>query len=266
MISANPAHRGGSCQCGGRCGEGHTASVELILNKTWPGSSIVRSQAHNCGCSRGVCPRRYHAAAGLVLGAMLIAHLATSALGVWPAQFQSAVNRIHRLGSALPWLEMTLIGLPMTVHVGMGLNSLRKSGLRPGVEKHHHGSDLRYWLQRMSAVVLLVFIAFHVLTLHRWAAGRFDPNNAFASTTQALRQFWSGQAVGAPANLLLAQFYLLGIAAAVYHLANGVSTSVDVFDLTPTPAMRQRVWHACIIIGIGLGCLGLIAWYAFLVR
>lgn len=197
---------------------------------------------------------------------MLIAHLATSALGVWPAQFQSAVNRIHRLGSALPWLEMTLIGLPLGVHIGMGLNSLRKSGLRPGVEKHHQGSDLRDWLQRMSAVVLLVFIAFHVLTLHRWAAGRFDPNNAFASTTQALRQFWIGQAVGSPANLLIAQFHLLGIAASVYHLVNGVSTSADVFDLTPTPALQQRFWHACFITGIGLGSLGLIAWYAFVVR
>jgi hypothetical protein len=102
------------------------------------------------------------------------------ALGAWPAQFQAAVNRIHRLGAALPWMEMILIGPPLAAHVEWGLNSLRKSGFGLGVSQHHHGSDMRYWLQRVSAVVLLAFVAFHVLTLHRWAGGRFDRNDAFA--------------------------------------------------------------------------------------
>jgi len=151
-----------------------------------------------------------------------VSHLFIGALGLWPALFQAAVDRIHRLDAALPWMELVLIGIPLGTHVGMGMSSLRKSGFKFGVDKHHHGSDLRYWLQRVSAVVLLAFIAFHVLTLHHWGGRRFDPRNAFASTTQALRNFWSGQGAGSPANLLIAQFYLLAIAAAVFHLANGV--------------------------------------------
>ena len=266
MTSANPTHRSGSCQCGGRCDGNQSANIELILNKSWPGPPSAKPSAHSCGCSHSVCPRRYHATAGLLLGGLLVSHLVIGALGLWPALFQAAVDRIHRLGAALPWVELVLIGIPLGVHVGMGLNSLRKSGFKFGVEKHHHGSDIRYWLQRVSAVVLLAFIAFHVLTLHRWAGGRFDPQNAFASTTQAHRNFWSGQGAGSPANLLIAQFYLLAIAAAVFHLGNGVSTSADVFDLTPTPSATRRLWHVCILAGVSLGVIGLAAWYAFAVR
>ena len=200
-----------------------------------------------------------------MLGGLLVSHLAIGALGLWPTVFQAAVNGIHRLGPALTWLELTLIGIPLLVHVGMGLNYLRKSGLRPGVEKHHHGSDLRYWLQRVSAVVLLGFITLHVVTLHRWGAGRFDPQNAFTSTTEALRHFWTGQGSGSRANLLIAQFYLLGIAAAVYHFSNGISTSADVWDFTPARSTRLRLWRVCTLAGVGLGALGFAAWYAFTV-
>ena len=255
-----------SCQCGGRCGGRQTGNITLALDRSPSDRPAGESRPGSCGCSHRVCPRRYHAAAGLALGVMLVFHLVISALGLWPTMFQAAVDRIHRLGRALPWVEMTLIGLPLSVHVGMGLNYLRQSGLRPGVEKHHHGSNLRYWLQRVSAVLVLGFIVFHVATMHRWGGGRFGPQHAFASTTRALRHFWGGLNASSFENLLIAQFYLFAIAGAVYHLANGAATSVDVWDLTPSPSARRRMWIVCLLAGLGLGVLGLAAWYAFAVR
>jgi hypothetical protein len=40
--------------------------------------------------------------------------------------------------------------------------------------------------------------------------------------------------------LLIAEFYLLGIASAVYHLANGVATGAEVLGFVATIAQKER--------------------------
>jgi succinate dehydrogenase / fumarate reductase cytochrome b subunit len=221
---------------------------------------------HQCGCGGGACPRHYLALTGFLLGGFLVLHLAINALGLWPAKFQAAVNRNHALGALLPVLEVGLIFLPLTIHVAFGLRTLRREKLKFGVEKHHHGSDLRQWLQRITAVIMLAFILFHVVTMHRWFGGRFDPANAFTSASHAIWQFWHGLPAGHPGNLLFAQFYLLGIVAAVYHLTNGVATGAEVLGWVKTPVTQERLWLVCVLTTPALLLAGLAAWYGFAVR
>jgi succinate dehydrogenase / fumarate reductase cytochrome b subunit len=170
---------------------------------------------------------------------------------------------LHGLGPVLPALELGLVLAPLSLHVAFGLRTLGREKLKFAVEKHHHGSDVRYWLQRVTAVILLLFLVFHLATMHRWLGGRFDPHNAFASASQAVWRFWPRLAAAHPANFLTAELYLLGIAAAVYHLANGVATGADILGLAPTMQQRRRLWHFCIISGAALGAIGMAAWYAF---
>jgi hypothetical protein len=128
-------------------------------------------------------------------------------------------------------------------------------------------------------VILLVFLTFHLATMHRWGlhlvfrlthwpsleryatGGLFEPSRAFASARGGLGNFWSG-AAGHPANLLVAEFYLLGIAAAAYHLANGVSNGAEVLNFVTTAQSQRKLWRTCICAGLGLGAVGLTAWYA----
>ena len=105
---------------------------------------------------------------------------------------------------------------------------MRRDKLKFITGEHFHGSPMRQWLQRVTAVIMLAFILFHVVVMHRWFGGRFDPHDAFSSASHAVWQFWHGQAAGSFPNLLFAQFYLLGIVAAVYHVANGVATGAEV--------------------------------------
>jgi len=221
---------------------------------------------HHCKCGGGACPRHYLALTGYLLSAFLVLHIAGNTLGFWPTKFQAVVNRIHSLGALLPVLEVGLIFLPLSIHVAFGLRMLRREKLRFGVEKHHHGSDLRYWLQRVTALIMLAFILFHVVTLHRWFGGRFDPHNAFSSASHAIWQFWHGLPAGHPGNLLFAQFYLLGIVAAVYHLTNGVATGAEVLGFVSTPVAQKRLWRTCLIAAPVLLLAGLAAWYAFVVK
>ncbi len=270
-----------SCGCGGHGRQARAATQpdpRAIL-----ALKFGEEPEQKCNCAGSRCPRHYLAITGFILGAFLILHLTVNMLGLWPARFQAAVNRIHGLGAALPVLEIGLIFIPLTIHVAFGLRTFRREKLKFGVEKHHYGSDLRQWLQRVTALILLVFLAFHLATMHRWglhlvfrlthwpaleryaAGGLFEPSRAFASVRDGLGNFWSA-ASGHPANLLIAQFYLLGIAAAVYHSANGVATGAEVLGVTATPAAQQRFWRICLVVAPALLITGMVAWYAFAVK
>jgi succinate dehydrogenase/fumarate reductase cytochrome b subunit len=192
-------------------------------------------------------------------------HLAVNGLALWPEKFQSAVNRIHSLGALLPVLEIGLIAV-LSFHVAVGLRLMRRDKLKFITGDHFHGSPLRQWLQRVTALVLLVFIAFHVVTLHRWFGGRFDPHNAFSSASHAIWQFWHGQAAGSFPNLLFAQLYLLGIVAAVYHVTNGLATGAEVLGFVSPPVAQDRLWRIGLIAAPALLLAGLAAWYAFAVK
>ena len=277
-LETIPAH--GGCQCGGHC---HSEQAGTLSPHELSTVDFAASKkAHGCACGH-VCPRRYVAVTGFILGAFLVLHLVVNALGWWPSRFDAAMGRIHRLGAALPVLEIGLVFIPLAVHVALGLRTLRREKLGLRVKKHHHGSDLRYWLQRVTAVILLVFIVFHVATMHRWglhqvfrlthwpvleryaAGGLFDPSHPFVSAREGFGNFWSA-AAGNPANLLLAQFHLLAIAAAVYHLANGVATGAEVLNLVTTPAAQRRLWHVCLVTAFALMLTGLFAWYVLAIK
>jgi succinate dehydrogenase / fumarate reductase cytochrome b subunit len=223
-------------------------------------------EEHQCQCGGKNCPRHYLAFTGLLLGGFLVLHLAINTLGLWPDVFQAAVNRNHALGPLLPALEIGLIFLPLTIHAALGLRTLGREKFRYGVAKHHHGSDLRQWLQRVTALIMLAFILFHVVTLHRWFGGRFDPHHAFSSAAQAVWQFWRDMPAGRMSNLWFAQFYLLGLLAAVYHLTNGVATGAEVLGWVRTPAARQRLGRACFIAAPALLLAGMVAWQALAVN
>jgi succinate dehydrogenase/fumarate reductase cytochrome b subunit len=251
-----------SCGCGVH-GHAKTASPDPRVILALKFGEEARQE---CKCGGGTCPRNYLALTGYLLGGFLALHLAVNALDLWPETFQAAVDRNHALGTLLPVLEVGLIFLPLTVHVAFGLRTLRREKLKFGVEKHHHGSDLRQWLQRVTALVMLAFILFHVVVMHRWFGGRFDPHNAFNSASHAVWQFWRGQSVGSFPNLLCAQFYLLGIVAAVYHLTNGFATGAEVLGWVKTPIAQDRLWRICVIASPALLFAGLAAWWALAVR
>ena len=182
-----------------------------------------------------------------MLGGFLILHLAVNALAFWPGKFQSAVNRIHSLGPLLPVLEIGLAAV-LAFHITFGLRLMRRDKLKFITGDHFHGSPMRQWLQRVTAVVMLAFLLFHVAVLHRWFGARFDPNDAFGSASRAIWQFWRGQPAGSFPNLLFAQFYLFGIVAAVYHVANGLATGAEVLGWVRTAAAQRPAlahFHLC---------------------
>jgi len=250
------------CGCGGQ-GHAKTASLNPQSLRTFKFGEPAEPQ---CSCSGGGrCPRHYLAPTGYVLGGFLILHLLVNALALWPGKFQSAVNRIQTLGALLPVLEIGLIAV-LFFHIAVGLRLMRRDKLKFITGEHFHGSPMRQWLQRVTAVIMLGFILFHVVTLHRWFGGRFIPHDAFSSASRAIWQFWRGEPAGSFPNLLFAQLYLLGIVAAVYHVANGFATGAEVLGWTHTETGQNRLWKICICAASVLLLTGMAAWWALAVK
>jgi len=265
------------CQCGGSCHSGHNPN--LAPPDLLPVDFSIPGKVRDCGCGGRACPRQYLAFTGFILGAFLFLHLAVNAIAIWPARYETVVNLVHGLRDAMPYFEICLV-LALAIHVTLGLRTLRRERLKLGVEKHRHGSDTRYWLQRVTAVILVVFLIFHLATMHRWgfhlvyqvthwpaleryaAGGLFEPQRAFASVSAAMSLFWDGHAAN-PANSLIAELYLLGIASAVYHLANGVATGAEVLGFVTGSAQKEILWRCCMGAGVVLAAIGIMAWYAF---
>jgi len=236
---------------------------------------------HSCGCGKRFCPRKVHSVAGVIFGVMMVQHLIVNALGLWPARYQAVVDRIHGLGGLLPWLSVTLVFLPLAVHVGFGLKMLRGAGFAYHTGKHHRGGDLRFLLQRVSAVILLAFLGLHILTLHDWGfhqvyrltgwdalsayqtSGLFHPDQAYTSTASAIRDLASPAGRLSAGNVFVIGFYLLAIWATAYHLSNGLSTTALVWNLTRSRESERRLVRVCTGFGIALACVGTLAWCAF---
>jgi succinate dehydrogenase / fumarate reductase cytochrome b subunit len=235
-----------------------------------------------CTCRHRYCTRRIHAILGVVVGLFVVAHLAIAMTGLWPERYQSLVNLIHRLGPALRVIELALVFIPLLIQVGYGLRMLLKIGMAYHTDKKSRGGDLRFFLQRLSAVILLLFIAFHVATMHRWGfhllyeitgmnalkgyedAGLFHSDgHAFQSTAAAIRSYWSSDNIRHPANLFVMGFYAIGVWAVCYHLANGLATSAMAWGITVTETSQRRCAVLCLGIGVTLMLVGTAAWYAF---
>jgi succinate dehydrogenase / fumarate reductase cytochrome b subunit len=247
-----------------------------------PTIPIQKPHQAACTCRHRWCPRRIHALGGVLVGLFVVAHLAVAMTGLWPERYQSLVNRIHRLGPALPVAELALVFIPLSVQAGYGLRLLVKVGMAYRTDKKSRGGDLRFFLQRLSAVILLAFIGFHVATMHRWgfhllyevtgmdalkgyqAAGLFHPaGQAFHSTAVAIRGYWSPDAIRHPANLLVLGFYAIGVWAVGYHLANGLATGAMAWGIAVTETVQRRCGFLCLGIGVALTLAGTAAWYAF---
>ena len=192
---------------------------------------------------------RLFSLSGLVpVGAFLVVHLLTNAsvLG-GPGAFQSRVDLIHSLGPLLVPIEWAFIFLPMLFHATVGFAII--AGGLPNVGSYPYAGNVRYTLQRATAMIVFAFIIWHLIQLHWMGAplggGRFDPHRASSSAAVVLQ----------PA--IVGILYAIGIVSAVFHLSNGLWTLGITWGLWTSPAAMRRASWVSIVVGVLLGGVGL---------
>lgn len=206
--------------------------------------------------------RRLHSLSGLIpVGAYMTVHLLVNAsLANGPASFQNNVNQIHSLGSALPLVEWLFIFLPILFHAVVGVWIIRTG--KSNHDNYRYVSNWRYTLQRATGVIAILFIFFHVFHLHGWfhsdwwlrsvaeplGMAQFRPYNAASTLAEALSGYvWP-------------VFYLVGVVASVFHLANGVWTMGITWGVWISPAAQRRASYVCagggaVLLIVGLSAL-----------
>lgn len=211
--------------------------------------------------------RRVHSLLGLApIGGYLVFHLFTNGSIIdGPATYQARADQIHALGATTVLLiGWGFIFTPILLHGLIGLAIVAR-GERNLLDYRYEG-NLRYTLQRWTGVIAFVFIVWHVFQMHGWfqfawwreyvlaplGGGRFDPANAAASAAEAIRS-----------SPYVLAFYVLGVLASVYHLANGLWTMGITWGVWTAPAAQRWAGVPCALAGLALAVVGIGSLYGF---
>ena len=192
--------------------------------------------------------RRLHSLTGLVFGGYLVVHLLVNATLVQgaseggPTVFQVQVDKIHSL-PFLPAVEWTFIYLPILYHTVYGIWIIATG--QPNVGRYGYGKNWYYTLQRASAIVLVLFILFHICAMKGLFPGDVGRALTFApvqyateSTARHMNATW----------WVWGLVYPIGILASCYHTANGFWTAGISWGVT-VRAKAMRQW--------GIACIGI---------
>lgn len=197
--------------------------------------------------------RRLMSLSGIVpIGAFLVFHLSANAsVMLGPDVFERSVGAIDAVPKPLlAGLEIAFIFVPLAFHAVIGLALIRTA--QSNVGAYRYGSNVRYTLQRITGVIAMLFILFHVITMHRWGLAWFKPHHAFASTVDAISGTWYIRA-----------FYVVGVLCTVFHFANGVWTSLITWGITVGTGAQRNAGYACTALGIVLALMGVGALWGF---
>jgi succinate dehydrogenase / fumarate reductase, cytochrome b subunit len=181
--------------------------------------------------------------------------LAVAPLGVWTVMhlwdnlsaFDGAEAWERRVTSAShplsQWVLAILVLLPLLLHTVWGIARLASS--RPNNVRYGYYDNVKYLLQRLSALGLLGFIGAHLWLAWahpRFVEGRPEP---FADIAHQMHHHGPTLAV-----------YVLGILAVAYHLANGLQTFAMGQGVVASAAGLKRLEWVVYLVFVLLLALG----------
>ena len=102
-----------------------------------------------------------------------------------------------------------------------------------------YAKNVYYTLQRISAMLILGFMLFHVLGMKGWFGDtltfQYGPGQAAPSTARHINAHW-----------LIAYFvYPLGVLASCFHLANGFWAAAITWGLAISERAQKRWGYVC---------------------
>jgi len=165
--------------------------------------------------------------AGLVpVGIYVVLHLYSNLRSL---QGADAFNKHLADTRSLPFivpLAVLVIWIPIAFHGLYGLFTISKS--RPNIVKYHYFQNLKYALQRLSGIGLLLFIPAHIYKT-RIETTLSGVTLDFAHMSEGLHE---------PLTLIV---YGLGVLGVAFHLANGFWQFCIGWGITTSAAGMRRV-------------------------
>lgn len=175
--------------------------------------------------------RRLHSLLGIApIGVFVLEHFwSNSYVFHGPDAYNKMVADLQAMPLIL-WLEVGLIGLPILFHVALGL-VITYTGANNFL-KYGYYRNWMYFFQRVTGVIALFYIAYHVWTT-RIAAALGGRTITFADLQAQLTPGWARWA------------YVVGICAVCFHFANGIATSLITWGITVSPRSQRVASVVC---------------------
>jgi len=192
--------------------------------------------------------RKLHSLLGVIpIGIFLTQHLIVNHFAVNGA---SSFNKAAAFMADLPFryvLEIFIIFLPILYHAIYGLY-IAFTGTS-NVKRFGYFRNWMYILQRISGVITLIFIVWHLWETRIAAALGSDVNYMMMHDL-----FTSKFILG---------FYIVGIISTTFHFANGLWSFLVSWGITVTPRAQRISTYVTLAIFVALTFVGLTAIFAF---
>ncbi|HKO97910.1 MAG TPA: succinate dehydrogenase cytochrome b558 subunit [Pyrinomonadaceae bacterium] len=208
--------------------------------------------------SRTFVLRKLHQLSGIVpLGIFVLEHFYTNSKALdGAAHFNEAVKDLQSIPYIL-FVEIGGIFIPLIYHAVYGLVITMEA--RPNNLAYPYPRNWFYLIQRITGMILFVFIAFHVLNF------RFGLIPGLNTISVAHRPDLAFDIVSREFQMVpIFIIYMIGITATVWHLANGIWLFMVDWGITIGERAQRFAGYACIGFGVVLLLVGINAAVAFI--
>ncbi|WP_026569767.1 MULTISPECIES: succinate dehydrogenase cytochrome b558 subunit [Sediminibacillus] len=193
--------------------------------------------------------RRLHSLLGVIpIGVFLIQHLLVNHFAVYGREsFEQAAGFIHDLPFRIV-LEFVVIYIPILFHAILGVYIVFT--VKYNNRRYSFFRNIMFTLQRVSGIITLIFIAWHVWET-RIAIGLGDAELNYSLMENILTQpfmFW---------------FYIVGVVSTTFHFANGLWSFLVTWGFTITPRSQRVATYATLVVFLIVTYIGVRAIFAF---
>ena len=194
--------------------------------------------------------RKLHSLSGILpLGIFLMVHMFINSLAtLGQGDFNRGVSLLHSI-PYLWFLELVVIFIPILYHALYGIWIVYLT--RNNLENYRYFRNWLFYLQRVSAIITMLFVTWHVVVL-RFSEGLINRKMDFEFVSTALNQ---------PLILIL---YLFGLLASFGHFANGLWSFLVSWGVTVGEQAQITAAYACFAVFIILTAVGINALLAFI--
>jgi len=194
--------------------------------------------------------RRLHSFMGIFpIGIFLTAHLFINHFAFkGPEAYNNIIKLLHEI-PFLPYIEILLIGLPILFHAiyGIWIVYVTKSN----VLQYKYFRNWMFYLQRVTAVITLIFVGWHVWVLR--IARIFDGSEM---SFQIVSQWLSDPFVFV--------IYFIGYIAAIFHFSNGLWSFLVSWGITIGPEAQKISTYVCMLIFAVISVVGINGLFVFI--
>lgn len=186
--------------------------------------------------------RRLHSLLGVVpIGLFLINHLVVNHFAVYGEEsFNKAASFMHNLPFVLA-LEIFVIYLPILFHAILGVYIVFVA--KNNVRRYGFFRNWLFYLQRITGIITLVFIAWHVFETRVQVALGADLDYSLME--------------GILTNPVMFWFYVIGVLSAVFHFSNGLWGFFVSWGIAQSPRSQKIVTYATLIVFLVVSYIGI---------